>query len=103
MNMNRIEDSYKDKVEWYRDNKGIEISSKEYWKMMDYHSGLMYCSLLLIDGKDDWRMLKDVEEIDEILDDDEIDVMWYIEDIIEYAPYLDMRYWVIPVRDLLAL
>jgi hypothetical protein len=48
-------------------------------------------------------MLKDVEEIDEILDDDEIDVMWYIEDIIEYAPYLDMRYWVIPVRVLLAL
>jgi hypothetical protein len=26
--------------------------------MMDYHSGLMYCSLLVIDGKDDWRMIE---------------------------------------------
>lgn len=34
----------------------IEIASKEYWKELNYYDALLYCSLLVIDGKNDWRM-----------------------------------------------
>jgi hypothetical protein len=110
--MNRIEDSYKDKVEWYRDNKRIEISSKEYWKMMDYHSGLMYCSLLVIDGKDDWRMLKDWEELERVTQKYENMlkmILWFVdndglwlEDDRELYTEMELmgyNYYVIPVRE----
>ena len=34
-----------------------EISDFSYWKQLNYHDGLLYCQLLSIDGKDDWRMM----------------------------------------------
>jgi hypothetical protein len=37
----------------------IELSDKRYWKRMGYYDGVMYCSLLTIDGKDNWRMMED--------------------------------------------
>lgn len=32
----------------------IEISSKEYWKELNYYDALLYCSMLVIDGKNEW-------------------------------------------------
>jgi hypothetical protein len=40
----------------------IEISPKEYWKKLNYHDGLLYCTMVVIDNKTDWRMLKNIEE-----------------------------------------
>ena len=34
----------------------IEISPKEFEKKLNWHDGILYCSILTIDGKDDWRM-----------------------------------------------
>ena len=34
----------------------IEISPKEYEKVLNWEDGMLYCQLLIIDGKDDWRM-----------------------------------------------
>lgn len=36
---------------------GIEISDEYYWKVLTWQDGLLYCSLLSIDGKMDWRMI----------------------------------------------
>ena len=36
----------------------IEISDKKYWKRLSYDDGLLYCSLLSIDGVGDWRMVE---------------------------------------------
>lgn len=43
----------------------IEVSSNEYWKSMPYHDALLYCQLLSIDGKNDWR-LPTIEELKDI-------------------------------------
>ncbi len=34
----------------------IEISPTEYERKLDWYDGMLYCQLLLIDGKDDWRL-----------------------------------------------
>lgn len=39
----------------------IEISAKEYERMLNWDDAMMYCSLLVIDGKNDWRMPTIVE------------------------------------------
>jgi hypothetical protein len=36
----------------------IEISDRKYWKRLSYDDGLLYVSLLTIDGKNDWRLFK---------------------------------------------
>jgi hypothetical protein len=33
----------------------IEVSPKEYWKELKYDA-VLYCALLNIDGKNDWRL-----------------------------------------------
>jgi hypothetical protein len=43
----------------------IEISDKQYEKVLNWHDGMLYCSMLVIDGKDDWRM-PTIEELVEI-------------------------------------
>jgi hypothetical protein len=35
----------------------FEFAPFEYWKKLNWYDGHLYCSLLNIDGKDDWRML----------------------------------------------
>ena len=40
----------------------IEISDKKYWRRLSYDDGILYVSLLDIDGKNDWRLFKDVNE-----------------------------------------
>jgi hypothetical protein len=91
----------------------IEISEREYWKILNYHDGLLYCSMLEIDGKNDWRMISDTdnEELvngrDYKSDDGDVLILnvaalagkWYIEDVDEYdSDALTALYWVIPVR-----
>jgi hypothetical protein len=34
----------------------LEISPKEYRRKFDYEDALLYCSLLTIDGYNDWRL-----------------------------------------------
>jgi hypothetical protein len=34
----------------------IEISPKEYEKFLNWHDATLYCQLLTIDGKDNWRL-----------------------------------------------
>lgn len=43
----------------------IEIIAKEYEKKLNWNDGMLYCSLLVIDGVDDWRM-PTIEELDYI-------------------------------------
>ena len=40
----------------------IEISEEKYWKLLNYYDGMLYLTLLTIDGKDNWRMLKKYDE-----------------------------------------
>jgi len=35
----------------------IEISEEKYWKVLNYTDGILYCSMLEIGNKDDWRMI----------------------------------------------
>jgi hypothetical protein len=88
----------------------IEISEDKYWKKMNYDDGKLYCSLLTINGKDDWRMISDKQEFVMLKDEIELKWMgehgfnifqtnsWFIED--DNLKYLNhSRYcWVIPVR-----
>lgn len=41
----------------------IEIADIQYWKPLMYHDAKLYCELLIIDGKNDWR-LPDSDEYD---------------------------------------
>jgi hypothetical protein len=77
----------------------IEISEEKYWKVMGYDDGMLYCSLLIIDGKEDWRMPFSMESIwEEWKKLRRMPVrMWYYD---EGVMYEGNRYWVIPVRDL---
>jgi hypothetical protein len=34
----------------------IEISPKKYESKLNWYDGMLYCQLLIIDGKDDWRL-----------------------------------------------
>jgi hypothetical protein len=91
----------------------IEISDREYWKEMDYYSGLLYCSLLDIDGKDNWRMMYNYREYMKYLGYEYLggyhgiwrevpeSNKWYMDDNkYNIDKWLMVRdYWVIPVRD----
>lgn len=43
----------------------IEISPRAYESYLNWEDGMLYCSLLVIEGKDDWRM-PTIEELNEI-------------------------------------
>jgi formylglycine-generating enzyme required for sulfatase activity len=43
----------------------IEISPKEYERQLNWYDAMMYCELLSIDEKDDWR-LPTIDELDYI-------------------------------------
>jgi hypothetical protein len=99
MNIDRIEDRY-------------EISSKEYWKRMGYYDGLMYCPLLDIEGKNDWRMISDWEELERMTQKYENllkMILWFVDndglwleddrELYTEVELMGYNYWVIPVRD----
>ena len=54
----------------------IEIAPKEYWKKLKYYDALLYCSLLVIDGKNDWR-LPTIDEVKLISKPEKPYVIWY--------------------------
>jgi hypothetical protein len=58
----------------------IEISEKQYEKFLSWDDAILYCSLLVIDGKDDWRLptIKELYYIYvRIKDDNDFDDVFY--------------------------
>ena len=45
--------------------KTVEVSPKDYERALNWYDGMMYCQLLVIDDKNDWR-LPTIEELKEI-------------------------------------
>jgi hypothetical protein len=86
----------------------IEISDREYWKELNWYDGQLYCSLLNIDGKNDWRMMAGDDEYYAVNYEDSEEMrclnsysMWFHGDGYVYGKgTLDLDYWVVPVRDL---
>jgi hypothetical protein len=82
----------------------IELSDKKYWKRMGYYDGVLYCSMLWIEGRDNWRMMEDYGEYLEYYEElPEVPVSgkWYKNDVRYKSDesLMDKNYWVIPVRD----
>ena len=65
----------------------IEVSPHRDWSYLDYAEGELYCSMIIIDGKDDWRMIEYVEWL-ELLD------------IVEDTKFGNNDGWIVPVRDI---
>lgn len=84
----------------------IEISCTNYWKELNYRDALLYCSLLDIDGKTDWRLPTDEEgDIYELYDKmtehgNHMSSVWTVEDLNTYPDLHYNEYWCIPVRDI---
>jgi hypothetical protein len=68
----------------------IEISSKEYNKKLNWRDAMLYCQLLVIDGKDDWR-LPSTDELFSIFYHDDHDFRggyyWTSDEYEEYKEY----------------
>jgi len=82
----------------------IDVSDREYWKKMDYYSGILYCSLLEIGGKNDWRMFKNWDEYESMTRMVEIPrrmVLWVENDKKRSSEsfLVGHKYMVVPVRD----
>ena len=72
----------------------IEISSEEYERFLNYDDGLLYCSMVVIGGVDNWRMPSEDKMIVLGLD---ISKYWGIDTDVRFLG--DSRYRVRPVRD----
>jgi hypothetical protein len=83
----------------------IEISSSEYWKKLNYYDGKLYLSLLVIDGKNNWRMMtfEELNYIRENYYEDGVLVLAnetiYVDEHKKWCYMLDKNYLVVPVRD----
>jgi len=73
----------------------IEISPKEYERLLNYNDGLLYCSLLVIDGNNDWRMPTEAELIELGMD---VTRYWGIDTDVRFLKVRTYR--VRPVRDI---
>lgn len=86
----------------------IEIANEKYWKNLKYYDALLYCSLLVIDDKNDWRIPNSTEFEETIFDITKYgDVsVWFYGHDKDYDPaYAEwvretLSYLVIPVRDI---
>jgi hypothetical protein len=78
----------------------IEMSPREYWKNMNYYDGLLYLSVLSIDGKNDWRMFKNNQELATVMYTDM--ELWYSDDELDVETVWNLEYdkfLILPVRD----
>ena len=78
----------------------IEISPRQYWKNMNYYDGLLYLSVLSIDGKNDWRMFKNNQELATVMYTDM--ELWYSDDELDVETVWNLEYdkfLILPVRD----
>ena len=76
----------------YENIMTIEISNAKYWKKMEWNDGLLYCSLLSIDGAEDWRPMT-VEEIMEYGKDELLNM------IRQHMLLYGTSLWIVPVRE----
>ena len=75
--------------------KTVEISPKEYWKRMNYYDAILYCQLLNIDGREDWRMPSKKETPRGYT------FKWTVEDADCHEEIKKGgAWWIIPVRDI---
>ena len=72
----------------------IEISSEEYERFLNYDDGLLYCSMVVIEGIDNWRMPTEDEMVVLGLD---ITLYWGIDTDVRFLGMRCLR--VRPVRD----
>ena len=78
----------------------IEMSPRQYWKNMNYYDGLLYLSVLSIDGKNDWRMFKNNQELATVMYTDM--ELWYSDDELDVETVWNLEYdkfLILPVRD----
>ncbi len=77
----------------------IEVSDREYWKELNYDDAELYCQLLVIGGKTDWRLPLQSEKMEmEIEMGGIIRNTWVYMSILRILPKSYM--WVVPVRDI---
>ena len=88
----------------------IEVSSKEYWKGLNYYDGILYCQILNIDGTNDWRMIRDDIEWDIIDVGIKKDIFenfhmncWWMDDVDAFSNVFlhDTKYLIVPIRDII--
>ena len=72
----------------------IEIAPEEYWIKCTFDQAIIYCTMLEIDGKKDWRLPTKKEFRDNIKSDHG----WYNSDFGLY--YENTFFNCVPVRDL---
>lgn len=81
----------------------IEVSPKEYWKLLNYYDGLLYCDMVVIDNKTDWRMIFDYVEYKNLLSYSDIPPIGCItvNAINNHTEYYlrEGKFTIIPVRD----
>jgi hypothetical protein len=87
----------------------IEISDRKYWKHLNWDDGKLYCDLLVIDGKNDWRMIMDNVEYKNVrayiqgsctLHKGKVSSLWFNNDG-DCTDYVKNRnFMVVPVRDI---
>lgn len=78
----------------------IQMSPRQYWKNMNYYDGLLYLSVLSIDGKNDWRMFKNNQELATVMYTDM--ELWYSDDSLDVETVWNLEYdkfLILPVRD----
>ena len=78
----------------------IEMSPRQYWKNMNYYDGLLYLSVLSIDGKNDWRMFKNNQELATVMYTDM--ELWYSDDELDVETVWNLEYdkfLILPVRN----
>ena len=78
----------------------IEMSPRQYWKNMNYYDGLLYLSILSIDGKNDWRMFKNNQELATVMYTDM--ELWYSDDELDFDTVWNLEYdkfLILPIRE----